>query len=179
LLSSVSDLTPNVAWLSAVASKALGGGSSQVGLVDVACKDLALKVNQLIGEVLQLEAQAVEVDTNEVFIVDNDQIQTIEAPSVVVIAKGNNLEDLKDIEVALRAALAETIVARAEAEGILPREDGSPVQARVGACGPSIDQRILDSLNPADPPEINCEGCVTGRMKMTTTGGEQSCSCPK
>jgi len=148
-LDSLCELSPNISWLSAFVPKLLRElDSNQASVVDVACKDLALKVNQLVGEVIDLDTLAIEVGPGTVLIVNNnDKLETIEAPAVLVILKDDSLKSLQDIEERLRAALAEivaqTIVARAEAQGILPEEDSTHE--------PTIEEFVLGTLATKKP----------------------------
>lgn len=163
-LEAVCDITPNVAWLSVIVPQILReAGSKKAGLVENICEDLVLKINSLTGAVLDLDTQTVEVETNDVFIVDNDQIQIIKSPSVIILAKSNNLEELKAVEANLRAALAEAIVDLAEAQGIQPEE----------VLGGTIDDTTKEMF--ADP-KFNCKGCDTSRAE---TNASVPCSCPK
>ncbi len=163
-LDSVLELVPNISWLSAIVPKMLEGHERE-GLVDTALKDLALKVNQLTGEVLDQDTQATEVETGTVLMVNDDQLTVVEAPAVVIVAKDTSLESLQGIEERLRAALADIIVARAEAQGIVPEEIGAvdEVFSRHNATS-ELDQSVLESFGLGKPRlQDDCAGCPEAR----------------
>lgn len=162
LLNSICDLSPNVSWLSAVVPKMLEGHDG-AGPVDVACKDLALKVNQLMGEVLDLEGQVVDLESGEVLVVNGDQLEIVEAPTVIVVTKTGSLESLRAIEERLRTALAENIIALAEAQGIVPEE------VPEGAIDDTTKEMFVVS------PKNKCDGCATGEV---AANAGLPCPCP-
>ena len=168
-LESLCAISPNISWLSAVVPKLLKEmGSDKAEIADGTLKDLAIQVNQLVGESLDLDTQVVEVESGTILIVNGDQLETIEGPAVPLIADDRNLKNLRIIEERLRRALAETIITRAEAEGILPEEDG------VGEDGGMvIDQQILDALNQTNKPKSDCDFCSEVAAKAGLP-----CTCP-